>query len=213
MKQINLIVARYKEDVDWLSKVNSIPNENIFIYDKHEKTSHVTNNSFLLENIGREAHTYIVHIINNYNNLSDINIFCQGNPFDHCRHMLDFLNNELTVLNDTKFKWLSNSLFDSDRFGKPHHHISTDMKEFFEAIGLTLNTEKFKFGPGAQFLVSKELIMKHPLSFYENMLKQFDSNIYKKEYEDDDVKSGRPKQFYHVATMLERTWEIIFTNE
>ncbi len=213
MKQFNLIVARYKEDVGWLSQVNSIPNECIFVYDKCEKSSNATNKSFLLENIGREAHTYIVHIINNYDNLSDINIFCQGNPFDHCRHMINFLNNELPVLSDAKFKWLCNSLFDSDQFGKPHHHISTDIREFFHAIGLTLSTEKFKFGPGAQFLVSKELIMKRPLSFYENILKQFDSNIYKKAYEDDDVKSGRPKQFYHVATMLERTWELIFTHE
>ena len=31
-----------------------------------------------LPNIGREAHTYLYHIINNYDNLADINVFLPG---------------------------------------------------------------------------------------------------------------------------------------
>jgi hypothetical protein len=46
-----------------------------------------------LPNIGREGHTYLHHIIENYNNLADVNVFLQGriddliypvfNPLDH----------------------------------------------------------------------------------------------------------------------------------
>jgi hypothetical protein len=38
-----------------------------------------------LPNVGRESHTYLSHVIAEYNSLPDRMIFVQGNPFDHIR--------------------------------------------------------------------------------------------------------------------------------
>jgi hypothetical protein len=78
-----LVVARYNEDLIWLSKVN---NKKITIYNKGNNINY---NNIKLPNIGRESHTYLTHIIKNYDNLADITIFTQGDPFFHSP---DFLN-------------------------------------------------------------------------------------------------------------------------
>lgn len=78
-----LVVARYNEDLSWLFKVN---NKKITIYNKGNNINY---NNIKLPNIGRESHTYLTHIIKNYDNLADITIFTQGDPFFHSP---DFLN-------------------------------------------------------------------------------------------------------------------------
>ena len=68
----NIIVARYNEDINWLNMFYDIIN----IYDKGMKYNL---HSFQLPNIGREGHTYLYHIINNWDNLSRRTLFqfCQ----------------------------------------------------------------------------------------------------------------------------------------
>lgn len=42
--------------------------------------------------IGREAYTYLYHIVKNYKCLAEITFFLQGNPFIHSPDILDFIN-------------------------------------------------------------------------------------------------------------------------
>ena len=71
-----LIIARYNENLDWLTKYNDFK---ILVYNKGEELDQNYNFKVLkLENLGRESHTWLTHIVNNYNNLNDINIFLQG---------------------------------------------------------------------------------------------------------------------------------------
>ena len=81
---VELVIARYNEDISWLSKVK---NMKITIYNKGE--DNINKKSIKLPNIGRESHTYLTHIIDNYDNLADITIFSQGDPFFHSP---DFIN-------------------------------------------------------------------------------------------------------------------------
>jgi hypothetical protein len=105
---IDLVIARYKENLSWLKDIPT--NFNTFIYNKDDSippTRVFTRNGWInkgaipspinapqnasiinLPNIGREADTYLTHIINNYDNLADITIFCQGSPFDHSPDIL-----------------------------------------------------------------------------------------------------------------------------
>jgi len=76
---MDLVVAKYKEDVSWLSRINA----NYIVYDK---------SSGQLPNIGREAHTYVYHIVNNYDSLSEWTAFVQGKPFDHCQYLYNLIN-------------------------------------------------------------------------------------------------------------------------
>jgi len=77
--QINIVVARYNEDIAWTKAYNDI----VTIYDKGIDTHPSLNGAIKLENIGRGGHTYLHHIIENYENLAEQTIFTQCDPFVH----------------------------------------------------------------------------------------------------------------------------------
>jgi hypothetical protein len=80
MENINIIVSRYNENLNWT--LEEPFNEfkyivyNKGVNDNFEKSKVVK--IINLENVGRCDHTYLYHIVTNYNNLSDINIFFPG---------------------------------------------------------------------------------------------------------------------------------------
>lgn len=86
---ISLIVARYNEDIDWVKAYDDIA----IIYNKGDKINIYFNRIINIENIGREGHTYLYHIINNYNNLSSRVIFTQADPFTHNNTLLFGIDN------------------------------------------------------------------------------------------------------------------------
>ena len=91
---VSLIIARYKEDIDWLLPYNDIA----IIYNKSSDEIQNFKNIKNIENIGREGHTYLYHIINNYNNLTNYNIFLQAGPFDHNETLLYGIDNYFKFL-------------------------------------------------------------------------------------------------------------------
>ena len=92
--KIEIVIARYNEDLSWLKKIpKSIK---ITIYNKgldNIEISDIKYNIIKLPNIGRESHTYLYHIINNYDNLAHKTIFCQGDSIFHSPGFLDLLKN------------------------------------------------------------------------------------------------------------------------
>ncbi len=89
----DIVVARYNENLDWL---NLIPKHfNIIIYNKGDTLTNIKNNWKIiqLQNIGRESHTYLQHIINNYDTLADKTVFCQGDTLFHSPNFIELLKN------------------------------------------------------------------------------------------------------------------------
>ena len=83
LSELQVVVARYREDVSWLRELD-LP---CLVYNKGpelapedlpEEASVVS-----LLNQGREAHTFLTHIIAEYHNLPRHTVFLQGNPFAH----------------------------------------------------------------------------------------------------------------------------------
>jgi hypothetical protein len=68
-----IVVSRYSENISWAKKYNNF----ITLYNKGDD---LIENSIRLNNIGREAHSYLYHIVNNYNNLAEYTCFLQD-PF------------------------------------------------------------------------------------------------------------------------------------
>lgn len=68
---LDIVVARYNEDISWTYKYRP----NVIIYNKGNDP---IDGSILLPNVGRESHTYLYHIISNYNNLANKTVFVQG---------------------------------------------------------------------------------------------------------------------------------------
>lgn len=85
---VNLVVARFLERIDWVMAYNDIA----VIYNKGNAVfgfKRIIN----VENVGREGHTYLYHIKENYKELAKTTIFIQADPFPHNPSILFGIDN------------------------------------------------------------------------------------------------------------------------
>lgn len=90
----HLVVARFNEDLSWLSKVSDT--FQIIVYNKGLPVDIPARTKLPIKvrnlaNLGRETDTYLMYIIENYENFPDRIIFTQGDPFPHSPKFLDLL--------------------------------------------------------------------------------------------------------------------------
>lgn len=71
-----LVVAQHKEDLGWLSEVDC----SVVVYSKGKAYGI---ESIPQPNLGRESSAYLAYIVDNYNDLPELVMFSQGNPFPH----------------------------------------------------------------------------------------------------------------------------------
>jgi hypothetical protein len=77
--EIELVVARHGEDCAWLGNIP--PRIRTTVYDKTE--AQLISGARPLPNVGREAQSYLIHLVERYDALAPLTVFCQGKPFDH----------------------------------------------------------------------------------------------------------------------------------
>ena len=198
-KKFQIVIARYNENVKWLLPYKDIT----IIYNKgnYDPILHKFNVIYL-NNIGRESHTYLYHIINNYDNLSDKTIFFQGNINDHSNKILEIED----YFQDDDFIGYFDK-YNIDKLKEEINHFPKYKKDLKKSnfttydwitrvIGLKIdnNLKETNIVWNANFSLSKELIHSKPKIFYENILR-FLNNI-------------NPEEGH----FLERTWYLIFTN-
>lgn len=173
---IELVVARYREDLAWLRRVPRAIR--VAIYDKSETA---VPGAVSLPNVGREAHTYLTHIVSRYESLADVTVFVQGKPFDHAPD----LHKRLRALAEGReqiqdFRWFGFLLDEDDATGsrlfqawsKNPEKRTLDMRGFWRALfGDAPMPERFVFFGGAQFAATRECIRARPRAFYERALK------------------------------------------
>jgi hypothetical protein len=85
-----IVVARYNENLDWLKKIKKSKDLKITVYNKGLDDIDVP--FIKIPNVGRESQTYLEHIINNYDNLADQTIFCQGDSIFHSPGFIELIN-------------------------------------------------------------------------------------------------------------------------
>lgn len=163
-----IVVARYQEDISWLNKIHTFDNK--IVYNKYDGNN-------LLDNVGREGHTYLYHIIKNYNNLADYTLFCQGDPVFHQSSFIDDCN-DIDMLYDFV---ADNGIY---FFGMKNIESIYSIKHKTHPLGLPLyyfldllfdmkvnENDRFTITYGAQFFISKHNILNRPLKFYEFLIK------------------------------------------
>ena len=76
-------MAHYDKDLSWLLPYA----DHCHVYHKGGSKGSEAEIKFkkwdTLPNVGRESHTYLHHIINNYHCLADVTLFVQGEVSDH----------------------------------------------------------------------------------------------------------------------------------
>ena len=79
-KNIDIIVSRYNEDLEWINE-EPFNKFQYIVYNKGLNDEFCKNNVkeiINLPNLGKCDHTYLYHVVNNYDNLADIIIFFPG---------------------------------------------------------------------------------------------------------------------------------------
>lgn len=161
-----VVIARYKEDIDWIANIK--PHIGIQLYNKHYDSGY---GSVTLPNVGKEANTYLKHIVNNYDDLAYMTYFVKGDPFKNSPKIIEEINGKLDWEFDL-FHCLCEQVetADKDRVG-----------EFYEKLFGKKLIHNIHYGVGAQFLVKKEAIRLNPKEFYEELLEissmpEYDTN-------------------------------------
>ena len=177
-----LVVARYNEDVSW---VRDFPKK--IIYNKGDITSipedlreYVVN----LENVGREAHTYLYHIIHNWDKLDNVTIFSQGKYSDHINLSPKQFKEQFSNIVGG-----STNYSDSRLWGGASRNYNFNLKEWSDR---ELGNSHLTYGPwfervfnckyndstlvyaAAIFSVEKHKILTRPKEFYEKLIKEVD---------------------------------------
>ena len=157
---LEVVICHFKETLDWVKDLK----HSYVIYNKNPKN----NNKFKynLPNVGFDTIVYLTYIIDNYNNLPDYVCFSQDNPFYHCSSFLKKLN---------EFK------FDRDFYPLGCSYI----RDNEDILNQTINYAKInninyklpiKFINSAQCIVSKKLILKNNIEFYEKIKSTLSKN-------------------------------------
>jgi hypothetical protein len=121
------VIARYKENIDWANNVKKF----------------VVQKDIHLPNIGKEASSYIWFIKNNYNKLTGMYSFRQGNPQPHKVGIFDYKCNHT---------------------GYPDHP-GLQIKPLADLLDIKI-PDILEFTAGAQFDVSADNIKLRSLEWY-----------------------------------------------
>lgn len=194
---LELVVARYTEDLSWLRKVPKPVR--VTVYDKSGDAI-LQPGALPLPNEGREAHTYLHHLVSQYDSLSEWTIFCQGKPFDHAydfHHRLRAMVADPGLLAD--FQWIGHIIDTDDDQGqrlftswsKNDDGRGLDIAGFHRALLDTPGPALYPFVLGAQFVVHRDVVRQRPVSFYEHAL-------------------TLSTTFPDAAHCYERTWDRVF---
>lgn len=172
--KVDIIVASYNENIDWIHE-NNLQNQAI-IYNKNANRiliDHGYKSIIQLENVGRESHTYLYHIINNYSNLADLNFFIQGHPHDHVPDIVNILQNPV---NDNNII-LGNDHTECFNFHcNRHPHITYITKKICTDLFIYHDGYN-KYNPGACLKVTKQQILCRPLDFYKQCIKYLSREV------------------------------------
>lgn len=172
---LELVVARYTENLNWLRRVPPLVAR--AIYDKNPDSPAPA--SISLPNVGREAHSYLHHIVSRYDRLASLTVFCQGHPFDHA---FDFHASLRDIAAHpggiSDFRWLGHIIDTDDARGhtlfrtwsKNDDGRELDLNGFHRALFDVEGPTHYTFRLGAQFAVTRAQIRARPLSFWKRAL-------------------------------------------
>lgn len=184
-KQVEIVVAHYNEDLSWL--LSAIAAECTTIYTKGPEVSpYAAGGAVNLPNIGREGHTYLHHIATHYHDLEEVTLFVQGRINDHVSESIEELVEQASELDATDILTCASrelKLFNAWNGTHCDLHSNAPVSKrqvvkapcspgeyFAHFFGHGHLPSSIGFNPAAVFGVPRELIHRHSLSFYQELL-------------------------------------------
>lgn len=186
-----LVVARYREDASW---VNQCPWINVHLYNKCPGWNPIEFGDHVVErhlpNMGREAGTYLTHLVDHYASLAEWTYFVQG-----ATHSGEELFGRLSVpytdstslTRHYKPEWPGPNVTDHDlvewhggyevRYGDARYHGDRTPRENAPWLDLVWSTwfsspqpKEWHYGYGAEWAIPRARITARPLKFWRRAL-------------------------------------------
>jgi len=215
---LQIVVARYKEHLDWL-KTDPFNKYSVIVYNKggdndYYKPAHAK--EIVLPNSGLEIHSFLYHIITNYDNLAPITAFLQGsidlpNKYDRAVMTIkESLRRNTTIL--ARKEMLNNIKHDLYNFQMDNYPMSHPTNPTTDRNRATVPCSIRPFGKWYEHLfgdlitkvfaynhimaVKKEHILRQPIEYYINLISFV-----------ENMEEGRQPEVVHY---FERAWSAIF---
>lgn len=213
---VEIVVSRYNENLSWLNEYPFNQFEYI-VYNKGDNDNFEKNNVkkiVKLPNIGRCDHTYLYHIIENYDHLSDIMVFLPGSVnIEYKKPKAVQLLNKI-IENNHKYAFFIGSYHNDVR--NHYKHFAIDTHKCSDPVNYQKNREvklqKCKIRPyglwnyyffgntnahwstlSGIFSIDKRDIIQHPISRYQLLIETIN-------------KHSNPEAGHYI----ERSWGVIF---
>tara|TARA_B100000212_G_scaffold317287_1_gene272840 strand:- start:41279 stop:41986 length:708 start_codon:yes stop_codon:yes gene_type:complete len=186
----SIIVSRFNEDLSWIKEFKEFK---VIIYNKGKLFKNENFDKIInINNVGRESHTWLYHIVKNYDNLDDINIFLQGriddlgcmafsNPYKYIKKVnkYGFAASRYGIIGPLQWKWnigieKNKKYFDSWNNGeisKSKIGFRKFAKQLFPNIPKIIATSY-----GGCFAIKREVIRKYDINFYSNLLEKLNTH-------------------------------------
>ena len=165
---LDVVLARFNEDIAWTKTLR--PDCRLFVYNKG------VGDKPILHNLGREAHTYLHHIVENYGHFPDWTFFSQADPRQHVSCLQVIINTWPDSYRKSVFYVCPDqNFFSSDPVRFIEENPQGDDKEndcrslWNELFASDLDDHPV-FAPGAIFAITREKLMTRSLAFYQRAL-------------------------------------------
>ena len=216
MSRIEIVVARYNEDLRWINE-KIFRNYPVICYNKgvndNFKIDNPNQKIINLPNIGRCDHTYLYHIINNYDNLADITFFFPGSNNmslkyrKSCRLIQEVEKHNTTIFIGQYFEngvkaqlypfkleiWEARQ-YDNKLLNSESELTLSEIRPFGKWYEHYFGDIKIHYVSHCSILaIHKKHILQHTKEYYENLIKQLEV-------------SSNPE----VGHYFERSWEAVF---
>ena len=176
-------ISHFNGNIEWISNIGK---NNYIIYNKSGKNLPEEINHINIKNVGYNLYSYLKFIIDNYNNLPNIIVFCKDNVFS--RHVdLDLFKNLLkrntfTTIEENLNYYNFPVVLKTSDYGFTEINSSwyknkyprlffRDFNCFYQYIFKNVDKPHFlRFAPGANYIVPKDNILLRSRNFYRNLL-------------------------------------------
>lgn len=191
-KDTNIIVTRYDEGLSWIKPYLDYS----IIYNKGD--DNLPYPYIRLKNIGLEHHSWVYHIVNNYDTLPNHLIFLQGSPHYHFIGNVErFLDRFLDLERRKKIQVEDFDYIPLTDWYTTENINETELFEtYVELFGKEPEFKKVEYATCGQFCVSSERIRHYSKSFYKKYL-----NIFEK------------KNNIDYAYTAERMWSVLYSQK
>ena len=180
-------VSFYKGDLSWISEISD-GQYHIYAKNKIDSSDIEPEKTTIVENVGYNIYPYMKYIVDNYEALPDVVVFCKNNVFDRHVSRETFENQALRKVftpieepgrwdlrypysmlsSDNGFLEINNSWY--TKLNELKYFYSFD--DFYSFIFQDAPRSRYiRFAPGANYVVPKQNILLRSRNFYRNLMK------------------------------------------